>query len=102
MWFAFRRWSHPTRSASYDCRSRKGCLMAPWLLTTIFLPLAGGAAIWALPWLGRTGARWVALIVSLATLATAAWVVGNYQDEPAGYAASEWAWLGTSGIDVKF
>jgi NADH-quinone oxidoreductase subunit M len=71
-------------------------------VTAIFLPLGGGALIWALGWLHRDAARWIALAVSLATLGLAGWLVAGFQDWPAGYAVADWPWLADWGIDVRF
>ena len=75
--------------------------MSSWLLASIFLPLAGIAAIAVFADGGRTAVRAVALAVSLLTLAAAGLVVFRHNVDPAEV---DWAWLGSAagGIDVRF
>ncbi len=78
--------------------------MSNWLLLTIFLPLAGAAAIFVLADAGRDLARKIALGVSVATFVLAARLVAAYEFNPAGFAVTDLAWVGSaeSGIDVRF
>jgi len=75
--------------------------MSSWLLASIFLPLAGIAAIAVFADGGKAAVRGVALAVSLLTLAAAGLVVFRHHVDPAEV---DWAWLGSAagGIDVRF
>lgn len=74
------------------------------MLATIFLPLLGVGLVWAVAPSGRSVVRYVALAVSLAALAGAAWLVARFPGEGSeAFATVNAAWLGTaSGIDVRF
>ncbi|RIK81303.1 MAG: proton-translocating NADH-quinone oxidoreductase subunit M [Planctomycetota bacterium] len=78
------------------------------LLATIFLPLMGVGLVWAVAPSGRSVVRYVALAVSLATLAGAAWLVARFPAEGIAEGTEAFAtvnapWLGTaSGIDIRF
>lgn len=73
------------------------------LVATIFLPLLGVGLVWAVAPSGRNVVRWVALGVSLLTLAGAGWLVAGYPPGSTDFAATDATWLGTaSGINVKF
>ncbi len=75
------------------------------LLTAIFLPLVGVAAIaWLAPW-GRTLVRQAALLTSLVTLALAGILVVQYTHAatPADFAGAQLSWLGErSPINIEF
>ena len=77
------------------------------LLLTIFLPLAGAIAMWALAPLGKHAARLTALIVSIVTLLCAGQLVLNF---PAAgltgvdFAVTDSPWLAGAGspVDIRF
>src|SRR5688500_12864012 len=75
------------------------CLLA----FTIFLPLLGACAIWSLAALGRNAARWMALAVSLVTLALSVFLTVQFLRVPAELTGLAIPWLGASStIDVGF
>ncbi|MGE0606525.1 MAG: NuoM family protein [Pirellulales bacterium] len=78
--------------------------MSSLLLLTIFLPLAGALAIFALANVGRDLPRKIALGVSIATFILAVRLAAAYTFDPAGFAVTDLAWVGSaeSGIDVRF
>ena len=78
------------------------------MLATIFLPLLGVGLVWAVAPSGRPVVRYVALAVSLATLAGAAWLAARFPAEGIAEGTEAFAtvnapWLGAaSGIDIRF
>ena len=74
--------------------------MSLLLLISLFLPLAGSLLVCG----GRRQARWTALIVSLATLATTVALVARFPGDAAPFAETDWAWLRWTAapIDVRF
>lgn len=73
------------------------------LVATIFLPLLGVGLVWAVAPSGRSAVRWVALGVSLVTLAGAGWLAFTYPSGSTDFAETNAMWLGEpSGIDVQF
>jgi NADH-quinone oxidoreductase subunit M len=72
------------------------------LLGTIFLPLAGVGLTWAVAPSGKKAVRWVALAVSLVTLAGAAHLAYHYSPGTDDFATVDWPWMAGSGIEVGF
>ncbi len=74
------------------------------LVISIFLPLVGAAAVWAMAPGGKATARMVALITVIATLICAGLVVADF-DPSVGdqYAIDlQWLGLGDDALDVRF
>jgi NADH-quinone oxidoreductase subunit M len=73
------------------------------LLATIFLPLLGVGLVWAVAPSGRSVVRYVALAISLATLAGATCLVAKYPSGAEGFAVVNADWFTqASGIDIRF
>ena len=97
------------------------------LIATVLLPLVGAVALWVIAPLGRPVIRWVALLVTLATLLCAGRLILNFpgkvsgsyetpaarmealQHAQAGYASlppdQEWRWVGQVpgvNLDIRF
>ena len=74
--------------------------MTGLLLIAVFLPLAGAALVWVLAEAGKNVARWIALGVSLVTLALVAIVVRGF--DPAATESIDWPWFSSGPIDIRF
>ncbi len=74
------------------------------LVISIFLPLFGAAAIWALAPGGKETARVVALVTSVATLICCGLVVAQFDPAEGDQFAVDWTWLavGDHALDVRF
>lgn len=72
------------------------------VLITVFVPLAGAALIWLLAEAGRNVARYIALAVSLITLAMAGWAVSRFDPETAASLAFDQPWFSSPAIDIRF
>ncbi len=74
--------------------------MSTLLLATIFLPLAGAIAMWPVAPLGQKAVRNLALLVTLATLAGAGYLVAQFPAdgivEAEGFASQTLPWLDAS------
>ncbi|MBX3411085.1 MAG: NADH-quinone oxidoreductase subunit M [Pirellulales bacterium] len=80
--------------------------MATLLVITIFSPVVGAAACWALSEAGVKVVRATALVSSLITLALAGFCISEYLAAGGGTVdyGLGWNWLGTSqsGLDIRF
>lgn len=74
------------------------------LVISIFLPLFGAAAIWALAPGGKETARMVALVTSVVTLLASIVVVAQFDPTAGDQYAVDWSWLavGDHTLDVRF
>lgn len=74
------------------------------LVISIFLPLFGAAAIWALAPGGKETARMVALVTTVVTLIISGIVVGQFEPTAGDQYAVDWSWLavGDNALDVRF
>ncbi|MEQ8788311.1 MAG: NADH-quinone oxidoreductase subunit M [Pirellulaceae bacterium] len=78
------------------------------LIAAVLLPLLGAVALWVAAPAGRDVVRWIALGVTLATLALAAVLVFRFPADGVGeYASSSRPWLALSpelgtAVDVRF
>lgn len=72
---------------------------------TIALPLIGVVLVWVATPLGDRVVRWTTLVVSLATLALAGWLIWRFPteaiDPEAGFAGSSIEWLG-GNLSISF
>lgn len=74
------------------------------LVISIFLPLFGAGAIWALAPGGKETARMVALVTSVVTLLASIAVVAQFDPATGDSYAVDWSWLavGDNALDVRF
>lgn len=74
------------------------------LVISIFLPLFGAAAIWALAPGGKETARMVALVTTIVTLIASGIVVAQFEPASGDRYAIDWSWLavGDNALDVRF
>jgi len=80
--------------------------MATLLVITIFSPVLGAAACWALSEAGVQAVRWTALVSSLVTLVLTGFVIAEYLAAGGGTVdyGQGWNWLGSAraGLDIRF
>jgi len=78
--------------------------MVNLLVISIFLPLLGAGAIWALAPGGKETARVVALVTSVVTLICCTLAVAQFDPSVGDRFAVDWTWLavGDHALDVRF